>query len=462
MLQYFRINDPYRVIGLLVILLVLFSPFLIDVADLTFPELKSIIIGDRVLNGSGLYTGVIDSTAPFTGWLYALVSAITGESLAARHALAFVILFLEAVLLGVIFIDKKAFPDSSFIPSLMFGILCVFSFDTVSISGHLVGTVFLLVTLNYLFREIEFREENYEIIMRTGFFLGISSLFEFSFSVYLFPILITLILYTRTSGRKIALFIIGYLLPHMLIVSIYFINGGAAELWYYFYLPNLEFGNMSYVGIRDMLTLMGIPVFFVLAALIIVNRESRFTKYQSQLLQAMFFWTVFSILQVYYSRDIRPHSFIPVMIGFSFYLSHLFLMIRRRRFAEIAFWIFFLGVIGLSLFARYSSRYETMYGDLIVPKGPAPYENKKLVVLSDSLALYQGSQMTTPFFNWRLSKEIFEEPDYYENVTKVHEGFKDHPDVIVDPQDLMKPFFERMPELRKNYTRSPEGYRRKL
>jgi hypothetical protein len=460
LLQYFRINDPYRIIGLLVILLVLYVPLLIDTPPITFPELNTLIVGQKVLAGSALYTQVIDSIAPFTGWLSGLTTWIFGDSVLGRHVLAFILLFVEAVMLGLIFIDKKAFPDSSFIPSLIFGILCVFSFDSVSLSGELIGAFFLLMTLNSVYKEIEFREENFEMVMKAGLFTGIASLFEFSFSIYVFAVLIILILYTRTSGRKILLLFVGYLLPHLLLVSIYFIKGGVSELWNYFYLPNLGFNGDSYIGTSSLLMLLSVPLFYFAASLVTLNRESRFTKYQSQLLQAMFFWTLFSIIQVYYSKSFRPHSFITVMIGFSFFISHFFLIVMRRRFAEMAFWIFLAGIASVSYYTRYGPAKEVTYERLLVPDQNTNLSGRKIVVLADSLQMYQHNTMATPFLNWSLSEEIFMNPEYYDNISQVNAGFQEKPDVIIDPKNLMMPFLERIPELQRAYTRTSGGYER--
>ncbi|HNC30957.1 MAG TPA: hypothetical protein PKX08_13175, partial [Cyclobacteriaceae bacterium] len=64
MVGYFRINDPYRLVGLLVIMTLLSLPLFIDTPDVTVTELKSFVIGERVNDGFGLYHGTIDSTPP--------------------------------------------------------------------------------------------------------------------------------------------------------------------------------------------------------------------------------------------------------------------------------------------------------------------------------------------------------------------------------------------------------------
>ena len=83
-----------------------------------------------------------------------------------------------------------------------------------------------------------------------------------------------------------------------------------------------------------------------------------------------------------------------------------------------------------------------------------------MVVLADSLELYRHNDMATPFLDWPLSREVFMNPDYYDNISKVVHGFHEKPEVVIDPNDLLRPFLERIPELRRKYSRTAEGYRR--
>jgi hypothetical protein len=44
----------------------------------------------------------------------------------------------------------------------------------------------------------------------------------------------------------------------------------------------------------------------------------------------------------------------------------------------------------------------------------------------------------------------------------VHQAFEiEMPEIIVDPHNLMAGFFNRLPNLKLNYEKSPEGYRLK-
>ena len=63
MLRYFRINDPYRLISLLVLLIMVSLPLLIDLPAITMQELKGIVLGE-VIGSKTLYVEIIDRTAP--------------------------------------------------------------------------------------------------------------------------------------------------------------------------------------------------------------------------------------------------------------------------------------------------------------------------------------------------------------------------------------------------------------
>lgn len=459
LLRYFRINDPYRLLAILVLLLLMALPALIDTPGMTFPELKSIVIGQKIREGFTPYTQIVDSTAPLTYWFYAGCDFLFGNSLTARHIFAFFLIFIQTCLLGVIFIDKKVFPDSTYIPPLIFGILCMFSFDALTLSGELAGSFFLLLALNNLFKELEFKEQRNEYVFNAGLCIGIASLFAFSFAVYALAALIILGLYSRVTASKFLLVLVGLLLPHLLLFSIYYLNDGLFELWSYYYLPNLKGGD-SYSGFTSILFLIAVPLVLLVVSLVVLTRDSRFTKYQSQLVQAIFFWMIFAIIQIWVSDDLRPQSLITLFPPIAFYLSHMLLMIRRRKFAEIAFWILCAGIFGGALMARYNSL-DTTYGNLLVSDDVKPtVASKRILVLGPQLTYYKDNELATPFFDWTLSREIFDSPQFYENQMTVYRGLAaDPPEMILDKENLIAPFLKRMPDINKKYKRTEEGYK---
>jgi hypothetical protein len=248
-----------------------------------------------------------------------------------------------------------------------------------------------------------------------------------------------------------------------LLSSIYFLRGDMAMLWEYYYAPNFNFQSSSYIGFKSLLMLGAVPLFYLLISVVILNREARFSKYQSQLLQAMFLWLISSFPLIAFSRDLRPQNLIVLIPGFSFFITHLLLLIRRRRFAEINLWILLISVVTISYLARYGKLASVDYRSLIVQKYTA-MPSKKVLTLDDNVAVYASNKMGTGFFDWSLSRTVFENPDVYDNVLLVrHALITDPPDQIIDPNNLMSPFFSRIPELQNRYVKTDQNtYTRKL
>lgn len=461
MLQYFRINDPYRVLGLLVITMAVYLPLLLAGPGLTFPELNNILIGEKMREGHAMYIDVVDQTAPLAAWCDSIFDFIFGRSLVARHSFALFVILTQAVFLGIIFINKKAFSENTFIPSLLYVIFFAFSYDNMALTPELLAAGFLLLALNNLFKEIEFREQRDESIFNLGLYISFASLFSFSFSIYLLGAIVILAIFTRLELRKYLLMVIGFLVPHLMLISIFYLRDGLDSLWDFYYLPNLSFSTWSFIDAKSLWILAAVPALYLVVSFVILNREARFTKYQSQLVQATFFWMVFAFIQIFYSKGIRPQSFITLIPVISFYVSHFLLMIRRRKFAEINLWIIIVSIVSIGYLAYYG-KVAVVYDALRVQSVPTETKNEKILVLNPTPSLYANHQLGTGFLNWNLSQEIFRHPEYYEHVVRVRDAFrKDQPQRILDPENLFDAYLKRIPELRLQYQRHSTGeYRR--
>ncbi len=461
MLRYFRINDPYRLLGLLVILVIIYLPLFVDMPEMTYPELKSLVIGEKVQEGRTLYAEIVDSSGPLAAWFNGFIDLLFGRSMMARHILAFIVLFFQAAFVGIMFADKKAFSENTYIPSLIYAILIFFSFDTLSLTPELLGTGFILLALNNLFKEIEFREQRNESIFNLGLYISLASLFSFSLFLYLPGALIILIIFTRHPPRKYFLLICGFIIPHLLLMSIFYLQDSFSEMWMYYYVPNLSLNVTRYISAGSLWWLGALPLFFLLVSLFMLNREARLTKYQTQLVQSMFFWMVFSFLHLFFSKDIRPQSFITVIPSLSFFITHALLVIHKKKFAEISVWVLLLTTVCISYLARYGA-IGVDYGKLIVKEDKATEGVQKALALDNDISIYKNHSLASPFFNWDLSMEIFSTPDYYESVIKVYQGIiNDPPDVIRDRDDKLKPFLERIPDLKRMYVRNDIFYVKK-
>lgn len=447
--------------GLLVLLLIIYLPLFIDFPAITVPELKHILLGEKLNEGFSLYAEIVDNTGPLAAWFMEFTDTLFGRSMIARHVLAFIFIFLQGAYVGIMLITRKAFNENTYIPSFLFCLLFFFSYDTLSLSGELIGSAFLLLALNNLFKEIEFRTQRDETIFNLGLYISMASLFSFAFWIYLFCIMVVLVFFTRATARKFLLLIFGFILPHLLILTIGYLNGSLGRIWEYYYVANLNFDRDIFLHARALLMLGAIPLFYFVLSLVMLQREARFSKYQSLLLQVMFLWLGFSCAYLFFCKDLRPQNLIVFIPPLSFIFTHFFLFIRRRRFVEINAWILFLGIVGVSYSARYDKIKSVDYSDLAVSSGSSQYADRRILVLSDAIDHYRDNRLATFYLNWNLSEEIFRNPEYYENLTQVYHAFRtDPPEFIVDPDNLLRPFLDRSPWLKNTYKRQGIIYRK--
>lgn len=410
-----------------------------------------------------MYVSVVDNTAPLTAWFHEMMESMFGRSVLARHIVAFILIFLQGAYLGIMFITRKVFNENTYIPSFLFCLLFFISFDTLALTGDLIGFTFLLLALNNLFKELEFRVQYDETIFNLGLFISIASLFSFAFSIYILWVMIVLVFFTRSTPRKFLLLVFGFLLPHLLVISIAYLNNSLGKMWDYYYLANLTFKRDVLMSAGGILTLSILPLMFLVISVVMLQREARLSKYQSQVLQIMFLWIGFTLVYFFYAKNMRPQNLIVFIPALALIFTHFFLSIRRRKFLELNSWILIAGIIAMGFLARYNKLKAVDYSGLLVKESSQKLTNKKVAVLDDDLGLYSSNKLGLPYLNWRLSEEIFLGPEYYENITEVYHNLTvDNPDVIVDPGDLLVPFFNRFPQEKMKYSKQGNIYQKRI
>ncbi|NOT75203.1 MAG: hypothetical protein HOP08_09765 [Cyclobacteriaceae bacterium] len=463
MLRYFRINDPYRLFSLLILLVLASLPLLIDLPAMTLQELKGMVLGE-VMGEKLLYVEIIDSTAPLMAVTDGLLDFLFGRSLMARHILALIVIFFQASYFGILLINNKAYNENNYVPALIFGFLCFFSFDLLAITPELFASTLLLLALNNLFKEIEFRVDRDSIVLNLGFFLGMSSLFVFSYTVFLIGTVFILIIFARATIRKILLLFFGYGLVHGILMIVYYCYGQTDALWSHFYVANVTQLSSGIVSMKSILTLGIVPLIYFVISLFMLTREARFTKYQSQLFQVIFLWLGIAMLQTWLTAGRTPHSFLTFIPPIAYFISHYLLLIRRKFIAETMLWLLIIGLISVNILSRhkvfdqidYSAMFpsESIYEKTIV--------GRKVMIVGDDISLLKQNKLAGYFLDWELSSKYFDGPDYYENIIKINKAVaEDVPDVIIDEAGKMEPFIERIPMIKSHYRKDNGIYWRR-
>jgi hypothetical protein len=169
-------------------------------------------------------------------------------------------------------------------------------------------------------------------------------------------------------------------------------------------------------------------------------------------------------VMVFMSRERVPHQLIIFVTPISFFLSHYFLLIRRKLLAELVF----IGFVAVSIIVNYGVLYR-----FIIPAGifeieslvvqPTPWdqlvEGKKLLIVGNHPDAYLHAYPVTPYLNWNLSKNHLEQINAFDNLSIIYYNLrKDPPDIIIDQQNLVQGLFEHMPTIASRYQKQGEAY----
>jgi len=437
-------------------MIIIHIPAFINPMPLSIPELKSQLIGARVSSGALLYDGLWDTSAPLASWLYALCEMLFGKAISGYRILALLIIFFQAAYFSIIIIKSRAFNENAYVGGIVYVLLFYFSPDTIVLSPLLMAMPFLLLALDNIFGLLAFRLQKDETFLSTGVLLSIASLLDFSQIIFLIFTLLVLLVFARTEPRKLLLVVYGFIIPHALLFTAYFMLDKTELLWQNFYLANLVPEIFVYVNLKTILYLGAIPGLFLFFSAFWLNRGGRLTNYQSQLAQVMFFWLLFGSMQIWYGAEINPQAFIILIPPFAFFISHYFLLIRRRRIAGNLFWIFTLSIIGINYLSRQERIPSLALTSLYVKSNPhsSITANKNLLVLGPEIHFYNGAKLGGAFLDNRLSQKFFSQANTYKHLIYLNESLsKDLPELIIDEKDLMAPFFSKLPKLRSKYIR---------
>jgi len=371
------------------------------------------------------------------------------------------IVFFQCFLFNKLLLKNKAYNENTYIPGLIYAVLISYFFDFFTLSPFVIGLTFLLLALNHIFSHIEVRAKRDEKILNIGVYLGIASLFYFPFIVFLPATLLIFLFFTGTIPRRYLLVLFGFSLPFLLIGCYFLILGRLNDLLYNFIFSPL-FYKTWYFSLTSAIILFGVPLIYLLTSWVALGQKGRMTNYQSRLSQCMFIWFFFSVVFVVIGDSHTPNLyqiFVPVL---GYYLGHYFLLFRRKFLAEISFSALFLSMVLLNYGTYYGFFFTSKYIDngsyMVTTSMDKAVSGKRLLVLGENLNHYYDNSMATPFLNWQLSKRVFTNMDYYDNLTMILKGFKkDMPEVIIDENEIMPGILAKIPYLKDRYEKEADN-----
>jgi hypothetical protein len=289
---------------------------------------------------------VPEGPVPFYSLLYSLLhdlphlATLTG----------FILVIFETWWLNILLNEHELVLKNSSLAALIFIILI--SSDPIYLTIHPLNiSIFLLIiVLNNLMKTYS-RLEDLDLVYAAGFFTAIGSLFYFPFLILFAIIPVTVVLFRSGKWREWAAGFIGFFTPYFFLAVYYFVSDRLlSQLTVYekmisgFFLYPIHLHYDDYfLGIfTTILAIWGL--YYMLRGPMEKTAEIRAKTY-------IFLWLILiTILSVAYSTTLVQYHPLLIFPSLTLMLTSTFLGIRKKRWAEIIFLIYFLLILVNSYF----------------------------------------------------------------------------------------------------------------
>ena len=460
MLSLFKINDPYKILIVFIIAIIINLPIFISGINITLPEIEWHTLGNKMASGGELYVDIYYPVGPLSAQVYRLLSYVFPDNYLIYRILGLVLIIIQATIFNISLIQYKAYNQNTYVPSLIYVVLMMGMEDYITLSPQLMGLTFVILSINITIKLIEGRKRAEEDFLKIGLYTGFSVLFYPLYLFLMLPIIIALLFFTNTLIRRYLLMSFGIFLP-MFLTWLKYYWYGQLEAFYF----NLDFfiapGNdVTMLAWKNLLAVLIIPAIFLVYSFLRIMRSTSFINYQVRLQKYYFLYIVTGFLIILLDYHQTSHILIVLIPVAAFFISHLFLMIRKTFVSEMLF-LFFLSPIVL---LNYSASFELIKGKeflnyskqyLRYEDTPSSPDGEKILVLGGDTRKYYGNYLATPYLSWDMLEHQVDHMDYYDNILSVYENLcEDPPEIIFDEQSVMPVLLSRIPDLSRRYRKS--------
>ena len=463
MLAFFKTNDPYRLLGVFLLLLIIRVPMFISDVPFILPELKWMLIGERLGTGDFImYKDLWDYTAPLSALVYKWLFIFFGKTRIPYFILSILLVVIQAGIFNNVMLRNKAYNSSSYVPALIYMVFMNAFFDFLTLSPVLLSITFVLLAMSNLFKRMDNQTRD-ELFISTGFYLGVATMFYLP-SVWFFIVtILSLVFYTGSILRRMLLLVYGFALV-IGFISLYFFWFDDFLIFWHHVLKSLwMIDTIKYLSWTALTLAAAIPSAIFLFSFYKTRKLGRYINFQVKIQQVMVMFFLSGFLALMMAREVSTYQLIFFVPTVAFFTTHFLLLTRHWFIAELSTAIVIILVLfNHLLFAHHwfhvdrFVNYETMkvkessYSKLV--------NGNKILVLGDELHHYQNAQLATPYLNWGLSQIQLMQLDYYDNSAEVFVNFgKDLPEVIIDQEQTMPALLEMMPTIASQYIHH-EGY----
>jgi hypothetical protein len=458
LLSFFKVNDPFRLIGvaiyliLLAILMLGFFSF-----PLTEPQLIYMVLGERLSDGFFLYQDIIDDTGPLSAGFFTFIDFLFGRNQLAYELIGRLLVLFQIIYWNTVLIRYRVFEENTYLPAIIMAALFHLSFDMAALSPGLLGSTFLVLAMGQLFSQTVLQKETSESTLLIGIYGGIATGFHLNFGIFLPYMIFMGIAISGFSFRQLLLSLIGFFLPLLLVMMFYFWNNGLTEAFQIWPLI-FTYEKYNYQSLVIWAVLGAFPLILALAGYFYSAFLRGSTINQQKQRQMIILWMVFSLAEFFLIKRQATYHLLIFIPGLTFLITQFFLNTSKSVIGKLAFSILLFGLpIAGWWFWQQELKSESTY----FVRSKAVYQinpGEKIMVMSKDSSPYLENPLGGPFLNFNLTNAFLESEKTLEQKAKIFQNLTaQKPHVVIDPSGVFKNLLYELPALKSLYTETQPG-----
>ncbi len=457
MLRFFRINDPYRLFFIFLVLLlirVIQSHF---IGSASFMEVKWLALGQWLGEDFRIYREAFDYTGPLAAFVYKYLDLIFGRSILVHRIASTLLIIYQAGVFNRLLLKNKAYDENGYLPAFMYVIVITSVPDFMALSPQLMSLTFILLTFSNVLKRIDNLATD-ELFLSSGIYIGVATMIYLPAFVFLVIFLMALTLFSTAILRRLMLYLFGFLLVFGLCCTYFYWRGDITYFLSYFLVQGLMLTADHLLSTSEIFIIVAALLGVFVLSVFKTFFSARLTIFQQkiqQVLWLMFFATIACFMLTNKKAGLELILLTPVI---AYFLTFYFLLLKKRFFIWIMPGMIVFGLIGFSLYA-----YDQLVKQLEVEPTATIYEDEKVMVLGENLDYYSTAKAYSPTFDITISRKAWEGLDYYESASSIYKMLeKGDADIIVDRMEIVPSIFSRYPLIRNKYRQDSDDRYRKI
>jgi hypothetical protein len=252
--------------------------------------------------------------------------------------LALVILFVQALYIKSLTSRHKLYPKYTYIPAFVYllvtSIYSQFNYfsETLIINWLIIGAMDIMLSFTQT-------NQPRKLIYNAALLLSLAALFQFTFLVYFFLLLLCMMLFRAFSIGEWAVAIMGYATPFYFFVCILFLF----DRFYYFHQwPHVGFFFARHPHISSplnlIITLAGLFVLFASGMFAMQKNVAMGNIYARRDWVAISFFLITSVVVAVLTDNTIESAWLIALPALSIVISHALLLEKNRRFSNFIFY----------------------------------------------------------------------------------------------------------------------------